>query len=158
MNYWVNDSSAWQGWFHYSFIIKVFLYLFFYPQNVREDSLVPPQKPGSCIENALHKDVFGVISGTGDHTWLFFFFTCERVHCRFHPSPDMQQTSVFICVASLQRPLTAPLPTSAHFTTQTPEAPWSPRTLETAFWTRAVTRPTPWRRYTDAWYWTVCWC
>ncbi|XP_034072743.1 dedicator of cytokinesis protein 9 isoform X7 [Gymnodraco acuticeps] len=37
--------------------------------NAREDSLVPhsmvtPQKPGSCIENALHKDVFGVISGT----------------------------------------------------------------------------------------------
>ncbi|XP_027867132.1 dedicator of cytokinesis protein 9-like isoform X11 [Xiphophorus couchianus] len=37
--------------------------------NMREDSLVPnsmvtPQKPGSCIENALHKDVFGVISGT----------------------------------------------------------------------------------------------
>ncbi|XP_055361068.1 dedicator of cytokinesis protein 9 isoform X6 [Betta splendens] len=37
--------------------------------NVREDSLLPnsmltPQKPGSCIENALHKDVFGVISGT----------------------------------------------------------------------------------------------
>uniref|UniRef100_A0A3B4AQK0 Dedicator of cytokinesis 9b n=1 Tax=Periophthalmus magnuspinnatus TaxID=409849 RepID=A0A3B4AQK0_9GOBI len=33
------------------------------------DSLVPnamvtPHKPGSCIENALHKDVFGVISGT----------------------------------------------------------------------------------------------
>uniref|UniRef100_A0A7N6AHR8 Dedicator of cytokinesis 9b n=1 Tax=Anabas testudineus TaxID=64144 RepID=A0A7N6AHR8_ANATE len=33
------------------------------------DSLVPncivtPQKHGSCIENALHKDVFGVISGT----------------------------------------------------------------------------------------------
>ncbi|XP_047211342.1 dedicator of cytokinesis protein 9-like isoform X6 [Girardinichthys multiradiatus] len=37
--------------------------------TMREDSLVPnsmvtPQKPGSCIENALHKDVFGVISGT----------------------------------------------------------------------------------------------
>uniref|UniRef100_A0A3Q1I7Y3 Dedicator of cytokinesis 9b n=1 Tax=Anabas testudineus TaxID=64144 RepID=A0A3Q1I7Y3_ANATE len=37
--------------------------------NLREDSLVPncivtPQKHGSCIENALHKDVFGVISGT----------------------------------------------------------------------------------------------
>ncbi|XP_054479934.1 dedicator of cytokinesis protein 9 isoform X1 [Anoplopoma fimbria] len=37
--------------------------------NAREDSLMPnsmvtPQKPGSCIENALHKDVFGVISGT----------------------------------------------------------------------------------------------
>ncbi|KAJ0009333.1 hypothetical protein NQD34_001035 [Periophthalmus magnuspinnatus] len=37
--------------------------------NHREDSLVPnamvtPHKPGSCIENALHKDVFGVISGT----------------------------------------------------------------------------------------------
>nr|XP_019960043.1 PREDICTED: dedicator of cytokinesis protein 9-like isoform X5 [Paralichthys olivaceus] len=37
--------------------------------NVKEDSLVPnsavpPQKPGSCIENVLHKDVFGVISGT----------------------------------------------------------------------------------------------
>ncbi|XP_053273525.1 dedicator of cytokinesis protein 9 isoform X1 [Pleuronectes platessa] len=32
--------------------------------NAREDSLLPPQKPGSCIENALHKDVFGVISGT----------------------------------------------------------------------------------------------
>ncbi|XP_063733796.1 dedicator of cytokinesis protein 9 isoform X2 [Eleginops maclovinus] len=37
--------------------------------NAREDSLVPhsmvtPQKPGNCIENALHKDVFGVISGT----------------------------------------------------------------------------------------------
>uniref|UniRef100_A0A3Q2CU88 Dedicator of cytokinesis 9b n=1 Tax=Cyprinodon variegatus TaxID=28743 RepID=A0A3Q2CU88_CYPVA len=37
--------------------------------NMRDDSLVPnsmvtPQKPGSCIENALHKDVFGVISGT----------------------------------------------------------------------------------------------
>ncbi|XP_022057668.2 dedicator of cytokinesis protein 9 isoform X5 [Acanthochromis polyacanthus] len=37
--------------------------------NMREDSLVPnsmvtPLKPGSCIENALHKDVFGVISGT----------------------------------------------------------------------------------------------
>ncbi|RVE75246.1 hypothetical protein OJAV_G00015200 [Oryzias javanicus] len=32
--------------------------------NTREDSLVVPQKPGSCIENALHKDVFGVISGT----------------------------------------------------------------------------------------------
>uniref|UniRef100_A0A8C6LJ83 Dedicator of cytokinesis 9b n=1 Tax=Nothobranchius furzeri TaxID=105023 RepID=A0A8C6LJ83_NOTFU len=37
--------------------------------HIREDSLVPnsmvnPQKPGSCIENALHKDVFGVISGT----------------------------------------------------------------------------------------------
>uniref|UniRef100_A0A665UX16 Dedicator of cytokinesis 9b n=1 Tax=Echeneis naucrates TaxID=173247 RepID=A0A665UX16_ECHNA len=38
-------------------------------QNVREDSLaqssiLTPQKPGSCIENALHKDVFGVISAT----------------------------------------------------------------------------------------------
>ncbi|XP_023820908.1 dedicator of cytokinesis protein 9 isoform X4 [Oryzias latipes] len=33
-------------------------------QNTREDSLGIPQKPGSCIENALHKDVFGVISGT----------------------------------------------------------------------------------------------
>ncbi|XP_074520401.1 dedicator of cytokinesis protein 9 isoform X5 [Halichoeres trimaculatus] len=37
--------------------------------NARDDSLLPnsmvtPQKPGSCIENALHKDVFGVISGT----------------------------------------------------------------------------------------------
>uniref|UniRef100_A0A8C5H908 Dedicator of cytokinesis protein 9-like n=1 Tax=Gouania willdenowi TaxID=441366 RepID=A0A8C5H908_GOUWI len=37
--------------------------------STRDDSLVPnsmmtPQKPGSCIENALHKDVFGVISGT----------------------------------------------------------------------------------------------
>ncbi|XP_034032698.1 dedicator of cytokinesis protein 9 isoform X8 [Thalassophryne amazonica] len=37
--------------------------------SAKEDSLVPnsmmtPQKPGSCIENALHKDVFGVISGT----------------------------------------------------------------------------------------------
>uniref|UniRef100_A0A3Q0T1I1 Dedicator of cytokinesis 9b n=1 Tax=Amphilophus citrinellus TaxID=61819 RepID=A0A3Q0T1I1_AMPCI len=37
--------------------------------NTREDSLVQtsmvtPQKAGSCIENALHKDVFGVISGT----------------------------------------------------------------------------------------------
>ncbi|XP_047432549.1 dedicator of cytokinesis protein 9-like isoform X9 [Mugil cephalus] len=37
--------------------------------NTREDSLVPssmvtPQKPVSCIENVLHKDVFGVISGT----------------------------------------------------------------------------------------------
>ncbi|XP_062417330.1 dedicator of cytokinesis protein 9 isoform X3 [Pungitius pungitius] len=37
--------------------------------NAREDSLFPnsivtPQKPGSCVENALHKDVFGVISGT----------------------------------------------------------------------------------------------
>ncbi|KAK7893452.1 hypothetical protein WMY93_022604 [Mugilogobius chulae] len=37
--------------------------------NPRDDSLVPnamvtPHKPGSCIENALHKDVFGVISGT----------------------------------------------------------------------------------------------
>ncbi|KAM6958211.1 dedicator of cytokinesis protein 9-like isoform 5-T5 [Tautogolabrus adspersus] len=37
--------------------------------NARDDSLVPnsmvtPQKPGNCIENALHKDVFGVISGT----------------------------------------------------------------------------------------------
>ncbi|XP_063323540.1 dedicator of cytokinesis protein 9-like isoform X2 [Pelmatolapia mariae] len=37
--------------------------------NPREDSpvqtsMVTPQKPGSCIENALHKDVFGVISGT----------------------------------------------------------------------------------------------
>uniref|UniRef100_A0A8C7ZXL0 Dedicator of cytokinesis 9b n=1 Tax=Oryzias sinensis TaxID=183150 RepID=A0A8C7ZXL0_9TELE len=30
----------------------------------KEDSLGIPQKPGSCIENALHKDVFGVISGT----------------------------------------------------------------------------------------------
>ncbi|KAM6893914.1 dedicator of cytokinesis protein 9-like [Xenentodon cancila] len=42
--------------------------------NLREDSLVPnstvtPQKPGNCIENALHKDVFGVISGTASpHT------------------------------------------------------------------------------------------
>ncbi|XP_035485670.2 dedicator of cytokinesis protein 9 isoform X6 [Scophthalmus maximus] len=37
--------------------------------NAREDSLVSnsagaPQKAGSCIENSLHKDVFGVISGT----------------------------------------------------------------------------------------------
>ncbi|XP_058510531.1 dedicator of cytokinesis protein 9 isoform X3 [Solea solea] len=32
--------------------------------NVREDSMMAPQKTGSCIENALHKDVFGVISGT----------------------------------------------------------------------------------------------
>lgn len=42
-------------------------------QNAREDSLVAssmvtPQKPGSCIENALHKDVFGVISGTGKYS------------------------------------------------------------------------------------------
>uniref|UniRef100_A0A671Z242 Dedicator of cytokinesis 9b n=1 Tax=Sparus aurata TaxID=8175 RepID=A0A671Z242_SPAAU len=39
------------------------------PLSNHNDSLVPnsmvtPQKPGSCIENALHKDVFGVISGT----------------------------------------------------------------------------------------------
>nr|XP_020441761.1 LOW QUALITY PROTEIN: dedicator of cytokinesis protein 9-like [Monopterus albus] len=38
-------------------------------KNVRENTLLlnsvmTPQKPGSCIENALHKDVFGVISGT----------------------------------------------------------------------------------------------
>lgn len=50
----------------------VFLLLFIY-QNPRDDSLVPnsmvtPQKPGSCIENALHKDVFGVISGTGKYS------------------------------------------------------------------------------------------
>ncbi|XP_041835168.1 LOW QUALITY PROTEIN: dedicator of cytokinesis protein 9-like [Melanotaenia boesemani] len=37
--------------------------------NMREEPLVlnamvTPQKPGSCIENALHKDVFVVISGT----------------------------------------------------------------------------------------------
>ncbi|XP_028248822.1 dedicator of cytokinesis protein 9 isoform X5 [Parambassis ranga] len=37
--------------------------------NTREDSLVPNSmvpsaKPGNCIENTLHKDVFGVISGT----------------------------------------------------------------------------------------------
>ncbi|XP_031147539.1 dedicator of cytokinesis protein 9-like isoform X5 [Sander lucioperca] len=37
--------------------------------NAREDSLasnsmVTPQKSGNCIENTLHKDVFGVISGT----------------------------------------------------------------------------------------------
>ncbi|CAL1598352.1 unnamed protein product [Knipowitschia caucasica] len=37
--------------------------------NAREDPLVhnamaTPHKHGSCIENALHKDVFGVISGT----------------------------------------------------------------------------------------------
>ncbi|XP_075905426.1 dedicator of cytokinesis protein 9 isoform X2 [Nelusetta ayraudi] len=32
--------------------------------TARDDSTVTPQKPSSCIENALHKDVFGVISGT----------------------------------------------------------------------------------------------
>ncbi|KAM8872503.1 dedicator of cytokinesis protein 9 isoform 1-T1 [Synchiropus picturatus] len=37
--------------------------------NMREELLaancmMTPQKPGSCIESALHKDVFGVISGT----------------------------------------------------------------------------------------------
>uniref|UniRef100_A0A8D0APX8 Dedicator of cytokinesis 9b n=1 Tax=Sander lucioperca TaxID=283035 RepID=A0A8D0APX8_SANLU len=41
----------------------------FLSQNAREDSLasnsmVTPQKSGNCIENTLHKDVFGVISGT----------------------------------------------------------------------------------------------
>uniref|UniRef100_A0A3Q4M4S1 Dedicator of cytokinesis 9 n=1 Tax=Neolamprologus brichardi TaxID=32507 RepID=A0A3Q4M4S1_NEOBR len=34
------------------------------PLDNRNTSMVTPQKPGSCIENALHKDVFGVISGT----------------------------------------------------------------------------------------------
>ncbi|CAG04980.1 unnamed protein product [Tetraodon nigroviridis] len=33
-------------------------------KHAREESLVTPHKTGSCIENALHKDVFGVISGT----------------------------------------------------------------------------------------------
>ncbi|XP_056157186.1 dedicator of cytokinesis protein 9-like [Lampris incognitus] len=42
--------------------------------NAREDalgnnSMVTPQKPGACLENPLHKDVFGVISGTASpHT------------------------------------------------------------------------------------------
>uniref|UniRef100_A0A3B4YRP7 Dedicator of cytokinesis 9b n=1 Tax=Seriola lalandi dorsalis TaxID=1841481 RepID=A0A3B4YRP7_SERLL len=35
-----------------------------FPACARINSMVTPQKPGSCIENALHKDVFGVISGT----------------------------------------------------------------------------------------------
>lgn len=41
-------------------------------QNARDDSMVTPQKPGSCIENALHKDVFGVISGTGNQSFHYF--------------------------------------------------------------------------------------
>ncbi|TNM94208.1 hypothetical protein fugu_002384 [Takifugu bimaculatus] len=37
--------------------------------HAREESLVTPHKSGGCIENALHKDVFGVISGTASpHT------------------------------------------------------------------------------------------
>ncbi|KAF3706389.1 Dedicator of cytokinesis protein 9 [Channa argus] len=80
--------------------------------NTREDSIVlhsivTPQKPGSCIENALPKDVLGVISGT------------------------------------------APLQISAQFIMQILEAPWSPLTLGTASWTRAVTELTHWRSVTN---------
>uniref|UniRef100_A0A665UU13 Dedicator of cytokinesis 9b n=1 Tax=Echeneis naucrates TaxID=173247 RepID=A0A665UU13_ECHNA len=32
--------------------------------SLAQSSILTPQKPGSCIENALHKDVFGVISAT----------------------------------------------------------------------------------------------
>uniref|UniRef100_A0A8C9TUM6 Dedicator of cytokinesis 9 n=1 Tax=Scleropages formosus TaxID=113540 RepID=A0A8C9TUM6_SCLFO len=40
-------------------------------QNGRDDSLLnnslaTPQKPGGSLDNSLHKDVFGVISGTGE--------------------------------------------------------------------------------------------
>lgn len=42
-------------------------------QTARDDSTVTPQKPSSCIENALHKDVFGVISGTGKPPFLHSF-------------------------------------------------------------------------------------
>lgn len=44
---------------------------FFLSQHAREESLVTPHKTGSCIENALHKDVFGVISGTGKASLCF---------------------------------------------------------------------------------------
>lgn len=69
--YWVNVRHRWCFLFSFycdsSCPAKLAHFL---SQNAREDSLVPnsmvtPQKPGSCIENALHKDVFGVISGTG---------------------------------------------------------------------------------------------
>lgn len=39
---------------------------FCFCQNVREESIVVAQKTGSIVENALHKDVCGVIAVTGD--------------------------------------------------------------------------------------------
>lgn len=65
------------------------LLLFFVFQNPREDSLVPnvmvtPHKPGSCIENALHKDVFGVISGTGSS---FVYVSSALLSITITPNP-----------------------------------------------------------------------
>lgn len=45
--------------------------IIFILQHAREESLVTPHKSGGCIENALHKDVFGVISGTGKASLCF---------------------------------------------------------------------------------------
>lgn len=53
------------------FFLKLYSKLFL-PQHTREESVVTPHKTGSCIENALHKDVFGVISGTGKASLCFW--------------------------------------------------------------------------------------
>lgn len=55
-------------------------------QTARDDSTVTPQKPSSCIENALHKDVFGVISGTGNAPFytLLAGAATSRMTCQIH--------------------------------------------------------------------------
>lgn len=52
--------------------------IIFILQHAREESLVTPHKSGSCIENALHKDVFGVISGTGRASLCFLTNDAQR--------------------------------------------------------------------------------
>uniref|UniRef100_A0A3B5BH30 Dedicator of cytokinesis protein 9-like n=1 Tax=Stegastes partitus TaxID=144197 RepID=A0A3B5BH30_9TELE len=48
----------------YRLDIKESTHLSNHNDSLVPNSMVTPLKPGSCIENALHKDVFGVISGT----------------------------------------------------------------------------------------------
>lgn len=62
-------------------------------ESVPTSSLMTPHKTGSHIESSLHKDVFGVISGTGERRHLLY---SRLLH-------DITSPSVFFIVSFISK-------------------------------------------------------
>lgn len=118
-----------------------------FPQNGREDSLLTnalmtPPRSSTFLDTSLHKDVFGVISGTCElknyaekmmgKKQLFFLFINKKT---------------FVCLFLQLRLTLRQPPTLTLCVTQTLVAHSSALTLATVCLKRTMTRATLWTRY-----------
>lgn len=115
-----------------------------FPQNGREDplltnALMTPPRSSTFLDTSLHKDVFGVISGT----------------CECNNDSEKWRKKITVFCFCLCKALFAPqlrlmlhqLPTSTPCATLTPAARLSAPTLATVCLRRTMTRSTLWTRY-----------